>query len=306
MKNKYIKWSLWPISLIVLILISSNSPYFISDKEYFETVTEFNKVTAVQIPKTLDFAGESVPLDRFYVRESLEREMTVNTYWHSSSILLIKRAHRWFPVIEPILKKYGIPDDFKYLSVAESGLTNIVSPAGATGFWQIMKATAREYDLEVNSGVDERYHVEKSTKVACQYLLDAYEKYGSWTMAAASYNAGMNKISKEIERQNENDYYDMNFGQETGRYMYRILALKQVLSNPKEFGFHLRDTDLYKPYETKVISIDTTINDLSAFAHSYGLNYRELKIYNPWMRQAFLPDESRRIYKIKIPVGATK
>jgi len=306
MKNKYFKWSLWPISLIVLILISSNSPYFISDKEYFQTITEFNKVTAVEIPKTLNFAGESVPLDKFYVRESLEREMTVNTYWHSSSILLIKRAHRWFPVIEPILKKYGIPDDFKYLAVAESGLTNIVSPAGATGFWQIMKATAREYDLEVNSGVDERYHVEKSTKVACQYLLDAYEKYGSWTMAAASYNAGMNKISKEIKRQNENDYYDMNFGQETGRYMYRILALKQVLSNPKEFGFHLRDTDLYKPYETKVINIDTTINDLSTFAHSYGLNYRELKIYNPWMRQAFLPDESRRTYKIKIPVGAAK
>jgi len=306
MKNKYIKWSLWPISLIVLILISSNSPYFISNEEYFEAISEFNKVTAVEIPKTLNFAGEEAPLDRFYVRESLEREMTVNTYWHSSSILLIKRAHRWFPVIEPILKKYGVPNDFKYLAVAESALTNIVSPAGATGFWQIMKGTAKEYGLEVNSGVDERYHVEKSTKVACLYLLDAYEKYGSWTMAAASYNAGMNRITKEMKRQNESDYYDMNFGQETGRYMYRILALKQVLRNPKNFGFHLRDSDLYQTYETYEISIDTTINDLSVFAHSFGLNYRELKIYNPWMRQAYLPDESRKVYQIKIPVGAEK
>ena len=305
MKNKYIKWSLWPISLIVLVLISSNSPYFVNDEEYFETITEFNKVTAVEITKMLNFAGEVVPLDRFYVRESLEREMTVNTYWHSSSILLIKRAHRWFPMIEPILKKYGVPNDFKYLAVAESGLTNIVSPAGATGFWQIMKGTAKEYDLEVNSGVDERYHVEKSTKVACQYLLDAYKKYGSWTMAAASYNAGMGRINKEIKRQGERDYYNMNFGQETGRYMYRILALKQVLVNPKKFGFHLRDVDLYQAFETYEINIDTTINDLSAFAHSFGLNYRELKIYNPWLRQAYLPDESRRTYQIKIPVGAT-
>jgi len=306
MKKKHIKWSIWPMSILAFILISSSVPYFTSDEEYYSSIIDFNKVIAVEIPSSISFAGESVPLDRFYVREALEHEITVNTYWHSSTILLVKRANRWFPIIEPILKKNGIPDDFKYLAVAESGLTNVVSPAGATGFWQIMKGTAREYGLEVNSGVDERYHLEKSTEVACQYLLKAYEKYGSWTLAAASYNAGMNKISKETKRQNETKYYDMNFGAETGRYVYRILALKQVLTNPKEFGFHLREKDLYQAYETYNISVDSTIDDLSAFAHSYGMNYKELKIYNPWMRQAFLPDESRRTYRIKIPISARK
>ncbi len=306
MKKKILKWSIWPISLLVFVLISSSIPNFTSDEDYYSSIIDFNKVIAVEIPSNISFAGESVPLDRFYVKEAFEHELTVNTYWHSSTILLVKRANRWFPVIEPILKKHGVPDDFKYLAVAESGLKNVVSPAGATGFWQIMKGTAREYGLEVNSGVDERYHLEKSTEVACQYLLKAYEKYGSWTLAAASYNAGMNKISKETKRQNESQYYNMNFGQETGRYVYRILALKQVLTHPKEFGFHLREKDLYQAFKTYEITVNSTIDDLSAFAHSNGLNYKELKIYNPWMRQAFLPDESRREYKIKIPVEAKK
>jgi hypothetical protein len=214
---------------------------------------------------------------------------------------LIKRANRWFPVIEPILKEYGIPDDFKYLAVAESGLKNVTSPAGAKGFWQIMKATGREYGLEINSGIDERYHLEKSTKVACQYLLDAYEKYGNWTLAAASYNAGMNKISNETERQDQVSYYDMNFGEETGRYIYRILAIKQILNHPKDYGFHLRSEDLYQPYDTYEVTVNNTIPSLSDFAKDHGLNYKELKIYNPWMLQSHLPDESRRVYHIKIP-----
>jgi len=301
MKKKYLKWSLWPLSALFLILVSSNFPFRVSDEEYHEAFNEFNKVMSVQIPHQLSFAGEEVPLNRFYVYEALERELTVNTYWHSSTILLTKRAHRWFPIIEQILKKNGVPNDFKYLAVAESGLSNVVSPAGATGFWQIMKKTGREYGLEINSSIDERYHIEKSTEVACQYLLKAYEKYGSWTLAAASYNAGMNKISKEIIRQNEDKYYDMNFGQETGRYIYRILALKQVISNPKEFGFHLREKDLYQPYSTKTILIDTTVHNLTAFAELYGMNYKELKVYNPWMRQASLPDESRKVYHVKVP-----
>ncbi len=304
MNIKTFKWAVWPTAIIgLVILISSSLPYITSDEEYYTSITDFNKVIAVEIPSELSFANEEVPLDRFYVKEALEHEMTVNTYWHSSTILLVKRAHRWFPVIEPILKKNGIPEDFKYLAVAESGLSNVVSPAGATGFWQIMKGTARDFGLEVNSGIDERYHVEKSTEVACDYLLKAYEKYGSWTLAAASYNAGMSKISKEKKRQNEDVYYDMNFGQETGRYIYRILALKQVLNKPKRFGFHLREKDLYTPYETYEIKIDTTVSDLSALAKKYNLNYKELKIYNPWLRQAYLPDESRKVYHIKIPIS---
>lgn len=299
MKNKY--RLLWPLSLVVILLIAFQVPKVTSDEEYQSALSDHNKVFSILVPEKLSFADEKVPLDMFYVQEALEYEMTVNTYWQSSTLLLIKRANRWFPVIEPILKKNGIPDDFKYLAVAESGLKNVVSPAGATGFWQIMKGTAREYGLEVNSGVDERYHLEKSTEVACQYLLNAYEKYGNWTLAAASYNAGMNKISKETVRQNESLYYNMNFGQETGRYIYRILALKQILNKPKDYGFHLRKADLYKPFETREVEIDSTIEDLSAFAKKYGMNYKELKIYNPWMRQAYLPDESRRVYTIKIP-----
>ena len=301
MHKNYIKWAWLPLVVFGIVLLSLKNPTTIDDEEYFNEFGNHNKVFSVELPTDINFAGEAVPLDRFYVKEALEYELTVNAYWHSSTIMHLKRANRWFPVIEPILKKNGIPDDFKYLAVAESGLRNIVSPAGATGFWQIMKGTAKEYDLEVNTGIDQRYHVEKSTEVACEYLQTAYDKYGSWTLAAASYNAGMNRISKELERQGENNYYDMIFGQETGRYIFRIIALKQVLNHPKDYGFHLRKEDLYIPYTTYEISVDSTISDLSEFAKLYELNYKELKIYNPWMRQAFLPDKSRRKYMIKIP-----
>ncbi|OYT16148.1 MAG: murein transglycosylase [Bacteroidetes bacterium 4572_77] len=291
--------------LSFLVLFSFVLFSFISPSKHIpKDIATNNKVTDISLPQQLTFAGEKVPLDKFYIREALEHELTVNTYWHSATILLIKRANRWFPVIEPILKKHGIPEDFKYLAVAESGLLNVVSPAGATGFWQIMKTTAREYGLEVNDGIDQRYHVEKSTEVACAYLQKAYDKYGSWSLAAASYNAGMNRISKELKRQGEDNYYDMIFGQETGRYVFRIIALKLVMSQAKDYGFHLDKKLLYMPYETYEITIDTTINDLPAFAKSYGLSYKELKIYNPWMRQAYMPDKSRRKYKIKLPVSS--
>jgi len=301
MNKRYIKWSLWPLSLVMVFLLSNTNTYFISDAEYDSAVSSHNKVFAISAPKQLEFAGEKVPLNKFYVKEALEYEMTVNTYWHSASIQLLKNSHRWFPVIEPILKKNGIPEDFKYLAAAESALRNIVSPAGAAGFWQIMKTTAREYGLEVNSSIDERYQLEKATKVACEYIRTAYDKYGSWTLAAASYNAGMNKISKEIERQGESNYYNMNFGMETGRYMYRILAIKQLIETPKEFGFHLRSEDFYQAYDTYEISVDTTIESLASFAKAHGLNYKELKVYNPWMLRSSLPDKSRRTYYIKIP-----
>jgi len=301
MKKKYIKQALWPLSLIAIILLSFNIPSPVTDDEYREAFSSNNKVFAVTIPERMNFAGEAVPLDRFYVKEALEYEMTVNTYWQSSTLLLLKRAHRWFPVIEPILKKNGVPDDFKYLAVAESGLKNIVSPVGATGFWQIMKSTAREYGLEVNSSIDERYHVEKATEVACQYLLKAHEKFGNWTLAAASYNTGMNKINKEIERQQEHSYYNMNFVEETNRYVYRILALKEIIRKPKDFGFHLRDEDFYQAYDTYEVTVDSTIASLAQFADKYGLNYRELKIYNPWLLTSSMPDKSRRTYQIKLP-----
>ncbi len=285
----------------ILASLGLNTKNKISKEEYKKAFVENTKTFAVMIPDKLSFAGEEIPLDRFYVREALEKEFTVNTYFHSSSIFLIKRANRWFPVIEPILKKNNIPDDFKYLAVAESGLENVVSPAGATGFWQILKHTGREYGLEVNGDIDQRYHVELATEAACNYLKKAYEKYGNWTLVAASFNAGMGKISDELDRQQEGDYFDMIFGEETGRYVYRILALKELLENPQNYGFYMRSEDLYQPYQLRKITIDTTINDIPAFAKSYGLNYKEFKIYNPWIRQAYLANKSGRTYTISVP-----
>ena len=301
MLKENFKWLFWSFMSILLFIAAANAPYTLTDKDYYSAITELNTVVSVEIPNTLSFCDEKLPLEKQYVREAIEHELIVNTYWHSSSILLIKRANRWFPIIEPILKKNGVPDDFKYLAVAESGLKNVVSPAGARGFWQIMKATGREYGLEINSAIDERYHIEKSTEVACEYILDAHKKYGSWTLAAASYNAGMNGISKNLEKQKATSYYDMNLGEETGRYVYRIVALKELLSRPEEFGFKLRAKDLYQPYDTYEITVDTTIHSLGNFAALNGMNYKELKIYNPWLRQTSMPDKSRKQYQIKIP-----
>ena len=283
------------------IHFSFNTKYTASDKEYETAFKENTKVFSVILPDNLKFAGEKMPFDRFYVKEAMEREITLNTYFHSASILLLKKANRWLPIIEPILKKNNIPEDFKYLAMAESGLGQVVSPAGATGFWQLMKHTAREYGLEVNSDIDQRYDVELATEAACIYLNKAYEKYGNWTLVAASYNAGMGKITKELERQQQSNYYDMIFGEETGRYVYRIIALKLLLENPKDYGFYLRNEDLYAPFKLNKVSIDTTINDIPAFAKSYNLNYKEFKIYNPWIRQAYLANKTGRTYRIQIP-----
>lgn len=288
-------------AIILLISLAFNTKYEIDDEVYQSGFEENTKVFAVKIPRNIKFADEKVPLDRFYVEEALEREITVNTYFHSSSIFLIKKANRWFPVIEPILKEHNIPEDFKYLAVAESGLSQVVSPAGATGFWQIMKQTGRELGLEINGDIDQRYDVELATIAACKYLNKSYEKYGSWTTVAASYNAGMNRVSKELDRQQQDNYYDMIFGEETGRYVYRILAIKALLEKPEDYGFYLRNKDLYKPFKLDKIEIDTAITDIPAFARSYDLNYKEFKIYNPWIRQAYLANKSRRTYRISIP-----
>jgi len=299
------KSTLFPILTFLLIGIlisfSFNNTYETDTETYQSGFEENTKVFTVEIPRNIKFADEKVPLNKFYVKEALERELTVNTYFHSSSIFLIKRANRWFPLIESILEENNIPEDFKYLAVAESGLAQVVSPAGATGFWQIMKSTGREFGLEINADIDQRYDVELATEAACKYLNKAYDKYGDWTLVAASYNAGMNKITKEIERQQEESYYDMIFGEETSRYVYRIIALKALLEKPEDFGFYLRKKDLYKPFKLDNIKVDTAITNIPAFAKSYDLNYKEFKIYNPWIRQAYLANKTRRTYSIRIP-----
>lgn len=263
-------------------------------------INDYN-VYAISVPEHLDFAGEKVPLTDPDVYERMDRELLVNTYWQSNGLLMFKRAKKYFPVIEPILKKHGIPDDFKYLAVIESGLINVVSPAGAKGVWQIMPATAKENGLEVNENVDERYNLAKSTEVACKYLLKSKKELGSWTLAAAAYNAGNAGISKRLEEQKVNDYYDLLLGEETGRYLFRIVALKEILNNPQKYGFNFHEKDLYEYIPTYTVSIDTEVTDFVAFAKSYGINYKILKIHNPWLRETKLNNKSRKVYTIEIP-----
>ena len=257
----------------------------------------------IELPDTMTFCGEEVPLDLFFVRERLERELLVNSYLHSSTLLLLKRSSRWFPVMEPIMEKYGLPEDFKYLAMIESSLTNAVSPAKATGFWQFLEGTGKQYDLEINKEVDMRYNVEKETVAACRYLKDSYRKFGDWTLSAAAFNCGNGRISKTIEEQRVDSYYDMLLPEETQRYVYRILALKLITENPEKYGFQIRDNGWYQPYECKTITVTKSIPSLIDFAYEQGTNLKMLKYFNPWLRGNSLTISAGNSYEIKIPTG---
>ena len=258
-------------------------------------------VYGVDIPDRVSFAGEPVPLDLFDVKEALDRELLSNTYFHSQTIRLIKLANRYFPQIEPVLKKNLVPDDFKYLALAESGLSQAVSPAKAVGFWQLMKGTALEYGLEVGSEVDERYHVAKSTEVACQYLIDSYKKYGNWTMTAASYNAGRRGMDRQIDRQKKENYYDLLLNEEKARYLFRVVAFKLIFEDPSAYGFTISKKDLYPVIPVYPLEVDSTIADYSEFAGAYGCNYKILKYLNPWLRDTKLTNPSHKKYEILLP-----
>lgn len=299
---KWMKRMLMMVGLLSLTILFVFAQQNAKTDENFEKqlINDYN-VYAIQIPENLDFAGEALPLSDPDIYERMDRELLVNTYWQSSGLLMFKRAKKYFPIIEPILAKHGVPDDFKYLAVIESGLTNAVSPAGAKGVWQIMPATAREYGLEVNDNVDERYNLEMSTEVACDYLKKSKEKLGSWTLAAAAYNAGMSGISRRLEEQNVSNYYDLLLGEETGRYMLRIVALKEIMSNADKYGFNFREKDLYTNVPTYKVAVDTAVTDFTAFAEKYKINYKILKIHNPWLREPFLYNKSRKKYLIEIP-----
>jgi hypothetical protein len=266
-----------------------------------DNVNDYN-VYALDLPDSLDFAGEPVPLDDPDVRERMDRELLVNTYWQSNGLLIIKRANKYFPIIEPLLEKYGLPDDFKYLVVAESALQNNVSPAGAAGFWHFLKGTGKEYGMEINSYVDERYNLELSTMKAAEYLKDSKERFGSWTLAAAAYNAGNAGISNQQERQQSTgNYYDLLLNEETSRYVFRILAFKEILSNPQKYGFNYEMKDLYTAVPTYKVKVDTAVTDFAYFARQYGISYRVLKLHNPWLRDTYLRNASGKEYFIEIP-----
>ena len=253
-------------------------------------------------PTEIDFAGEKTPLNVSDVKERFDRELLVNANLHATTQLIIKRANRAFPVIEPILQRYGVPDDFKYLAVIESGLVNAVSPAGARGVWQFMPETGKERGLEINDLVDERYHLEKSTEAACKYLLDAKAKFGSWTLAAASYNGGFGGVNKQITFQGVNNYYDLLLTEETSRYVFRILALKEIMKNPAQYNFNLQPHELYPSLPFKTVEVTASIPDLAVFAKEQGINYKILKIHNPWLRDRSLTVKPGKTYTMEIPL----
>ena len=260
------------------------------------------RIHSVDLNKSFNYAGEELPMENFDVRERLDRELLRNAYWHSSTVLNIKKAGRFFPIIEPILAEQGIPDDFKFLAVAESDLSNAVSPAGAKGFWQIMKGTARDYGLEINADVDERYHLEKATKVACRYLKKSKEKFNSWTLAAAAYNMGRAGLQRDINSQRANSFYDLNLNKETSKYIFRLVALKEILSNPNDFGFDIPASELYPSYgEFYTIEVNGAVANWGDFAAKYGTTYRMLKVYNPWLISSKLTNKSKKTYKIRVP-----
>lgn len=260
-----------------------------------DTVRLFN------IPTELTFAGEKVPLEIEDVKERLEREIYVNAYWQSNMILLMKRSSKFLPEIEGMLKENGIPDDFKYLAMAESALMNVASPAGAKGFWQILESTGKEYGLEVSKDVDERYNLKKATFAASKYLNKAHNRFGDWTAVAASYNMGQAGFSRRQEDQLAKNYYDLYLNDETSRYLFRILAFKVIFENPGEFGFHLRESDYYQNPNLKIVKVSSDIKNLASWARQQGSNYKELKLYNPWLRDKDLNVKRGKTYEITLP-----
>ena len=289
------------LSIVSITILFVNAIHK-SEKEPIANTHKTYKIKALKLPSKMSFAGERVPLEIADVKERMDRELLVNTYWQSNGLLLLKRANKYFPILEPLLKKHGLPDDFKFLALAESGFTDETSSVGAAGMWHFMKATGKEYDLEINSNVDERYNIEKSTKVAAEYLKSSQNRFDSWTLAAAAYNAGNYGISRRLEAQGVTNYYDAKLANETERYVFRILALKEVIGNPEKYGFIFDKEDLYTMPKTYTIKVDTAITNIASFAKGFGMNYKEFKIHNPWLRENNLNNRSRKEYEIKISV----
>jgi hypothetical protein len=283
-------------SFLIFISYATEDP--LTDKATANNLPQM--VMAPDINKQFDWAGEIVPFTAD-ARERLDRELMTNTYYHSSTLQVIKLANRYFPTIERILLENGIPDDFKYLAVAESGLRHARSGADACGFWQFRKLAAREYGLEVNDEIDERYHVEKSTEAACKYLKWLKGKFGTWTDASAAYNVGPTNYKKEMSTQREQSFYDMNLNEETGRYVFRLIALKDIMQEPERYGYYLSQEDKYPAMDDYFeVTVDNSVSNWGDFAHKYGVTYRDLKIYNPWLREDKMT-VIKNTYVIKVP-----
>jgi hypothetical protein len=281
-----------------LLFVRADRTYDDKVQSEFE---QYYRIYSLSIPDELVFAGEAVPLSDFDVKERYDRELLTNVYWQSQTLLMLKRANRFFPTIERILKRNNIPDDFKYLAVAESGLQNVSSPAGAVGYWQILDKTGRMYGLEINEEVDERYHLEKSTEAACKYFKEAYAEFGNWALVAASYNMGIEGVKKQMQQQQVRNYYDLYLNTETSRYVLRTLAFKQIMETPALFGFKLNRKHLYAEVETIKVKTNQSVSDLALFANQNGANYKLLKVLNPWLRKSTLTVAPGKVYYIALP-----
>jgi len=288
------------LTIAIFVASSKEAPEDYKSAQQDTTIPQIIK--AADLKKPFDFAGEALPMNNFDVKERLDRELMKNTYWHSNTILFMKNANKYFPTIERILKEEGVPEDFKYIAVAESSLRNAVSPAGARGFWQLMTPTAREYGLEVSSDVDERYHLEKSTVAACKLIKSYYRKFDNWTLDAAAYNVGIGKMGRILEEQEGETFYDLNLNQETNRYLFRVVAIKEILSHPRDFGFYLEEEDLYAPLPPhRTIKVDSSVDSWGKFAKEHGTTYRMLKVYNPWLLDSDLSNTSGKVYEVRVP-----
>lgn len=286
--------------LLLVALVSLNASHTEDDKmqEEFE---QYYKIYTLNIPDNLWFAGEAVPMNDFEVKERYDRELLTNVYWQSQTLLMLKRANRFFPTISAVLRQYSIPDDFKYLAVAESGLQNVSSPAGAIGYWQMLDKTGKMYGLEITEEVDERYHLEKSTEAACKYFKEAFREFNNWALVAASYNMGIDGVRKQLQSQSVNNYYDLYLNTETSRYVLRMLAFKEIMEHPNLFGFHFTRKHLYDPIATIKVKVTKSIPDLARFALDNGANYKLLKVLNPWLRKPSLTVAEGKTYYISLP-----
>ena len=291
------------VVFIFVVFVVELFVYATNRNDSTSTDSMIHRVPTFDINKSIDFCGEGVPLYSQDILERFEREILKNAHWHSEMTILFKRTGKYFPLIEKILKEENVPNDFKYLCIIESGLSNAVSPVGASGFWQIMKTTGKEYGLVVNKEVDERYHLEKSTRVACKYFKRAYKKFNSWTLSAASYNIGISGLARRLTKQNSENYYDLLLNSETSRYVFRILAVKQILTNPEAFSFTFNESEKYKPVPCHEVTVDTTVTNFTAWAENQDINYKMLKLFNPWLRGNTLINRDSIKYVIRIPEG---
>lgn len=281
------------IGLRVWVLPPSKNDISWTDNNFY--------VLDLSIPANLDFCGEKIPSNNLEIRDDLEKEFFSSAYWKANSLVLFRKAQKWFPYIEPILAKEGVPDDFKYVAVIESHLSNITSPAGASGFWQLLPGSARNYGLEVNSVVDERYDVEKATLAACRHFKDAYAVFGNWTLSAAAYNRGIGGIQAALKRQKTNNYFDLLLNRETGSFVYRILAYKTLFSSPEHFGIKKKKWSYFAKIPMKVLKVDSAVFDLRVLAQKAGTDLTVLRAFNPWLLQNHLPNSDRKVYEIRIP-----